>query len=69
MSDFLDYYKKTEQANAMTEEEQLALHKKHKLIAAQRHKIDEEDDFYNSSHLNEIGAAKFAKILLRDIKI
>ena len=46
MSDFLDYYKKTEQANAMTEEEQLALHKKHKLIAAQRHKIDEEDDFY-----------------------
>ena len=46
MSDFLDYYKKTEQAKAMTEEEQLALHKKHKLIAAQRHKLDEEDDFY-----------------------
>ena len=56
MSDFLDYYKKTEQANAMTEEEQLALHKKHKLIAAQRHKIDEEDDFYkddNDISINE----------------
>ena len=46
MSDFLEYYKKTEQANAITEEEKLALHKKHKLIAAQRHKLEDDDDFY-----------------------
>lgn len=52
MSDFLDYYKKTEQAKAMTEEEQLALHKKHKLIAAQRHKLDEEDDFYKDDDIS-----------------
>lgn len=50
MSDFLDYYKKTEQAKAMTEEEQLALHKKHKLIAAQRHKLEEEDEFYKDDY-------------------
>ena len=52
MSDFLDYYKKTEQAKAMTEEEQLALHKKHKLIAAQRHKLDEEDEFYKDDDIS-----------------
>lgn len=46
MSDFLDYYKKTEQAKAMTEEEQLELHKKHKLITARRHQLEEDDDFY-----------------------
>ncbi len=46
MSDFLDYYKKTEQNNAMSEEERFELHKKHKLIAAHRHQLEENDDFY-----------------------
>lgn len=46
MSDFLDYYKKTEQSNAMSEEERFELHKKHKLIAAHRHQFEESDDFY-----------------------
>lgn len=47
MSDFLDYYKKEEQKKAMTEEQRLALHKKQKQIAAHRHQIDEDDDFYD----------------------
>ena len=46
MSDFLDYYKKTEQNNAMSEEERFELHKKHKMIAAHRHQLEENDDFY-----------------------
>ena len=61
MSDFLDYYKKTEQAKAMTEEEQLALHKKHKLIAAQRHKLEEEDDFYKDEPKLDEGRRIFKK--------
>ena len=61
MSDFLDYYKKTEQAKAMTEEEQLALHKKHKLIAAQRHKLEEEDDFYKDEPNLDEGHRIFKK--------
>ena len=47
MGDFLDYYKKIEQNNAMNEEEQLALHKKHKQMTAIRHKLDDDDDYYN----------------------
>lgn len=46
MSDFLDYYNKEAKKNAMTEEERFALHKKQKAMEAQRHKLDEEDDFY-----------------------
>ncbi|MBR1610208.1 MAG: hypothetical protein IJ672_01770 [Methanobrevibacter sp.] len=46
MSDFLDYFNKAEQEKAMSEEERFALHKKHKLIAARRHQLEENDDFY-----------------------
>lgn len=46
MSDFLDYINEAEQSKAMTEEERFALHKKHKLIAARRHQLEENDDFY-----------------------
>lgn len=45
MSDFFDYYKNIEQSKAMSEEERFELHKKHKMIAAHRHQLD-EDDFY-----------------------
>lgn len=46
MSDFLDYINEAEQSKAMSEEERFALHKKHKLIAARRHQLEENDDFY-----------------------
>lgn len=46
MSDFLDYYKNAEQKRAITEEEKLELHKKHKLISARRHQLEEADTFY-----------------------
>ena len=57
MSDFLDYINEAEQSKAMTEEERFALHKKHKLIAARRHQLEENDDFYkddeNDTSINE----------------
>ena len=46
MSDFLDYINEADQSKAMSEEERFALHKKHKLIAARRHQLEENDDFY-----------------------
>ena len=69
MSDFLDYYKKTEQAKAMTEEEQLALHKKHKLIAAQRHKLDEEDDFYKDDDDDDISINEGRRIYKKPVRM
>ena len=57
MSDFLDYINETEQSKAMSEEERFALHKKHKLLAARRHQLEENDDFYkddeNDTSINE----------------
>lgn len=52
MSDFLDYYNKEAKKNAMTEEERFALHKKQKAIEAQRHKLDEDDSFYDEELLD-----------------
>ena len=52
MSDFLDYFNKAEQEKAMSEEERFALHKKHKLIAARRHQLEENDDFYKDDDIS-----------------
>lgn len=44
---FLEYYHREDKKRAVTEEEQLALHKKQKVIESKRHQLEEEDDFYN----------------------
>ena len=44
---FLEYYHREDQKRAVSEEEQLALHKKQKVIESKRHQLEEEDDFYN----------------------
>lgn len=46
MSDFLDFYKREEQRRSMTEEQQLELHKRQKMIQAKRFEMEEDDDFY-----------------------
>ena len=58
MSDFLDYFNKAEQEKAMSEEERFALHKKHKLIAARRHQLEENDDFYKDDEDISINEGK-----------
>ena len=51
---FLEYYHREDQKRAVSEEEQLALHKKQKVIESKRHQLEEEDDFYNEDvDLNE----------------
>lgn len=46
MSDFIDFIHKEERANARSEEEKLALHKKQNRLREQVN-TDEDDDFYN----------------------
>lgn len=58
MSDFLKYFNKAEQEKAMSEEERFALHKKHKLIAARRHQLEENDDFYKDDEDISINEGK-----------
>ncbi len=58
MSDFLDYFNKAEQEKAMSEEERFALGKKHKMIAAHRHQLEENDDFYKDDEDISINEGK-----------
>lgn len=68
MSDFLDYFNKAEQEKAMSEEERFALHKKHKLIAARRHQLEENDDFYKDDE-NDISINEGKRIYKKPVRM
>jgi hypothetical protein len=46
-NDFLEYYHRESKKHAVTEEEQLALHKKQMEMESKRHQLEDDDDFYN----------------------